>query len=213
MIVVKKKSAEKRRRGRPPAFDRSEVLARAARAFWAHGYEGASIADLTAAMGITPQSLYAAFGSKAALYREALAWYQDQIGEPTRRILEEEPDVARALTRILEESARAFTGRECPKGCMISTALLQCAEENGAVAHEVAQIRSDTIALFRSRIESAIAAGQLKPNTDADGLARFVGAMIQGLSVQAHDGATAEALEAAVAVAAAAIERCRVPGG
>ena len=209
MTIVKNSLPPKRGRGRPRAFDRTEVLERAARTFWAHGYEGASIADLTTAMGITPQSLYAAFGSKEALFREALAWYQQHIGEAAVRILENDPDVVRALTGILELSARAFAGQQCPKGCMISTALLQCAQENEAVAQQVAQMRSDAITLFRSRIENEMAAGQLKSDTDADALARFVGAMIQGMSVQAHDGATAADLEAVVALAARTLELCR----
>lgn len=209
MIDVKNSRA--RKRGRPPAFDRGEVLGRAAQTFWRFGYEGASIADLTAAMGITPQSLYAAFGSKAALYAEALDWYQRHVGELTARILREETDTACALVAVLEASARAFAGPDGPRGCMISTALLQCAGENEPVARAVARIRSDTIALFRARIEAGIAAGQLRGDTDAGGLARFVGAMIQGLSIQARDGASAADLAATVAVAAAAIERYRAP--
>ena len=209
MIVVKNTASEKRGRGRPRAFDRTEALGRAALTFWEHGYEGASIADLTAAMGITPQSLYAAFGSKAALYGEALAWYQSQIASTSRRILDEEADVITALTRFIQYSARAFAESEQPKGCMISTALLGCAEENEAVAQQVASMRTATIAWIQARVERGIAAGQMKSNTDAAAIARFVGAVIQGLSVQAHDGATAKELEAVAAVAAAVLRNQR----
>ena len=99
MTVVKNINAGSRSRGRPRAFDRDEALAKAAETFWRLGYEGASIADLTAAMGITPQSLYAAFSSKADLYREALDWYQVHIGASTAAALEEDDgrDVAHAV--------------------------------------------------------------------------------------------------------------------
>lgn len=198
-----------RPRGRPRAFDRGEALAKAAETFWRLGYEGASIADLTAAMSITPQSLYAAFSSKSDLYREALEWYQATVGGSMRSALEE-GDAVVALTRVLRDSAGEFTRRDRPQGCMVSTAVLTCATENEPVARHVAGLRTATINLIRARIERGISEGQLKRETNADSLARFVGAMIQGMSVQAQDGAPAEALSALADHAVAEIERHRV---
>lgn len=208
MIVVKNKTPTPRPRGRPRAFDRDKALVKAAETFWRLGYEGASIADLTAAMGITPQSLYAAFSSKADLYREALAWYQAHIGSSTAEALEE-PDVVAALTRILRDSAREFTRPDRPHGCMVSTAVLTCAAENEPVARHVSTLRGATLAAIRARIERGIAEGQLRPGTDAEALARFVGAMIQGMSVQAQDGASEAALATLAGHAIAEIERHR----
>ncbi len=198
-----------RRRGRPPAFNRHQVLARAAETFWRLGYEGASIADLTEAMGITPQSLYAAFGSKADLYKEALKHYQGTVGAFTARVLAEEANTADALVRLLRESAREFCRTGRPPGCMISTATLACASENQPVADHVAGLRSATLAAFRDRIERGIAEGHLRPDTDAAALARYLGAIIQGMSVQARDGASAEELLAFAEIAGAEILRRR----
>lgn len=209
MIVVENKESLPRRRGRPPAFDRNDVLEKAAETFWRLGYEGASIADLTAAMGITPQSLYAAFTSKADLYREALAWYQANIGASTARALEES-DVVTALARVLRESAHEFTKPGYPHGCMVSTAVLTCAVENEPVARHVSSLRNETLDVIKARIERGVAEGQLKQATDAAALARFVGAMIQGMSVQAQDGASKSALSAMAGLAIAEIERRRV---
>lgn len=209
MIDVENNKPISRPRGRPRAFDRSEVLEKAAETFWRLGYEGASIAALTAAMGITPQSLYAAFSSKAYLYREALAWYQAHIGASTARALEEN-DVVTALARVLHESAREFTRPGRPHGCMVSTAVLTCAVENEPVARHVSSLRNETLDALKARIERGIAAGQLKQATDAAALARFVGAMIQGMSVQARDGASKSSLSAVVNLAVAEIERHRV---
>ncbi|QRI66142.1 TetR/AcrR family transcriptional regulator (plasmid) [Shinella sp. PSBB067] len=209
MIVVENKESLPRRRGRPPAFDRNDVLEKAAETFWRLGYEGASIADLTAAMGITPQSLYAAFTSKADLYREALAWYQANIGASTARALEES-DVVKALARVLRESAHEFTKPGYPHGCMVSTAVLTCAVENEPVARHVSSLRNETLDVIKARIERGVAEGQLKQATDAAALARFVGAMIQGMSVQAQDGASKSALSAMAGLAIAEIERRRV---
>lgn len=208
MIVVKNMKDIARRRGRPPAFDRDEVLEKAADTFWRLGYEGASIADLTAAMGITPQSLYAAFTSKSDLYREALAWYQAHIGVSTARALQEK-DVVTALARVLRESAREFTRADRPHGCMVSTAVLTCAVENEPVARHVSGLRNDTLDAVKSRIERGIAEGQLKQATDAPALARFVGAMVQGMSVQAQDGASELALSAMTDLAVEEIKRHR----
>ncbi|MBK3801449.1 TetR/AcrR family transcriptional regulator [Azospirillum argentinense] len=205
---MKNNAPTPRPRGRPRAFDRDEALAKAADTFWRLGYEGASIADLTAAMGITPQSLYAAFASKADLYREALEWYQATVGASTAAALEE-GDAVVALTRVLRDSARDFTRRDRPHGCMVSTAVLTCATENAPVARHVAGLRTATINLIRVRIERGISEGQLKGETNAASLARFVGAMIQGMSVQAQDGAPTEALSALADHAVAEIERHR----
>ncbi|QCN99535.1 TetR/AcrR family transcriptional regulator (plasmid) [Azospirillum argentinense] len=205
---MKNNAPTPRPRGRPRAFDRDEALAKAADTFWRLGYEGASIADLTAAMGITPQSLYAAFASKADLYREALEWYQATVGASTAAALEE-GDAVVALTRVLRDSVRDFTRRDRPHGCMVSTAVLTCATENDPVARHVAGLRTATINLIRARIERGISEGQLKGETNAASLARFVGAMIQGMSVQAQDGAPTEALSALADHAVAEIERHR----
>lgn len=211
MTIVENKKPASRPRGRPRAFDRDEALANAAETFWRLGYEGASIADLTAAMGITPQSLYAAFTSKADLYREALEWYQAHIGASTAAALEEN-DVVVALTRVLRESAREFTIRGRPHGCMVSTAVLTCAVENEPIARHVSGLRNGTLGVLTARIENGIAARQLKPDADAKALARFVGAMIQGMSVQAQDGASRSDLLAIADHAIAEIRRHSVAG-
>lgn len=176
--------------------------------FWRHGYEGASIADLTAAMGITPQSLYAAYSSKADLYREALDWYQSTVGKVVANALDE-ADVFVALAGALRTAADEFSQPDRPRGCMISTAVLTCAVENQEVAQHVASLRTRTIEMVRARIERGIAEGEVEPATDAEALARFVGAIIQGMSVQAQDGASMQELEAIAEHAVAEVERHR----
>jgi len=183
-----------RKRGRPPAFDRETVLASARDTFWKHGYDGSSIADLTAAMGITPQSLYAAFGSKAELYRETLEQYRRMPRPEPGNPFQDSLDTVTAFERFLMNSAKIFTAPEHPKGCMISTAVLNCAEENEPIAHHVASMRLQTLDIFVKRIERGISEGDMRPDTDARSLARFLGAIVQGMSVQARDGATTEEL-------------------
>ncbi|MFK0163831.1 TetR/AcrR family transcriptional regulator [Rhizobium sp. NPDC090279] len=198
MTIVKNnevtENSSPRKRGRPPAFDRETVLASARDTFWKHGYDGSSIADLTAAMGITPQSLYAAFGSKAELYRETLDQYRRMPRPEPGNPFQDELDTVSAFERFLTNSAKIFTAPEHPKGCMISTAVLNCAEENEPIAHHVASMRLQTLDIFTARIERGIAEGDMRPDADARSLARFLGAIVQGMSVQARDGATTEEL-------------------
>ncbi|MGF0540325.1 TetR/AcrR family transcriptional regulator [Agrobacterium sp. ES01] len=199
IVVINKSTSIPRPRGRPRAFDRAEALEHAGLTFWRLGYEGASIADLTKAMGITPQSLYSAFSSKADLYREALDWYQSRIGAFAIAALEE-PEVTTAIERLLMEAAVEFSNPDRPHGCMISTAVLNCAEENQTVAAMVAGERKTTLDALQNRIARGIAEGQLPSNTDPQALARFVGAIIQGMSVQAKDGASAAELKAIASI-------------
>ena len=142
-----------RLRGRPRSFDRNAALAVAMETFWRLGYEGASIADLTAAMAITPQSLYAAFGSKAELYREALGLYRATSGASLAKTLDEEPTVSAAFERVLKQRARTFAGRGHPAGCMISTAVLTCASENEPIADHLRELRNGALAGFRAGLE------------------------------------------------------------
>ncbi len=192
--IEEKKNSSPRKRGRPPAFDRETVLAAARDTFWQHGYDGSSIADLTAAMGITPQSLYAAFGSKAELYRETLDQYRRMPRPEPGNPFQDKLDTVTAFERFLTNSARIFTAPEHPKGCMISTAVLNCAEENEPIAHHVASMRLQTLDVFTARIERGIAEGDIRPEANPRSLARFLGAIVQGMSVQARDGATTDEL-------------------
>lgn len=188
------KSSSLKSRGRPRKFDREVALGKATQVFWILGYEGASIADLTAAMEITPQSLYSAFKSKSALFRESLNHYQQQIGSYALQALTEEKSIINALTRLLRESAYHFSQTKFPKGCMISTAVLACAVENNAEAEYVAMLRERTLSAIQARIQDAVIKGELHSNTDSAALAHYLGALIQGMSVQARDGASEEDL-------------------
>ncbi|MDG5495307.1 TetR/AcrR family transcriptional regulator [Niveispirillum sp. BGYR6] len=210
--VINNKSAAPRPRGRPRAFDREKAVAIAGHLFWRLGYEGTSIADLTAAMGITPQSLYAAFRSKADLYAEALRWYQAEIGAATAEALSNS-DIMVAFERVLLDSAREFCKPGRPPGCMISTAVLTCAIENDTVAEIVAGLRRATLIAFRDRLQHAVDEGALRPDADVAALARFIGALVQGMSVQARDGATEAELTGIAHLGIAELHRHRMDGG
>ncbi|WP_233576786.1 TetR/AcrR family transcriptional regulator [Citreicoccus inhibens] len=166
--------------------------------FGRQGYEGASLVDLTQAMGITAPSLYAAFESKAALYRRCLAHYRAGAGAFTQRALTGEGTTRECFARVLRDSAAHFVRDQALRGCLISTAALTCAAENQAVVEHTASLRADALAQFEARIERGLAEGDVPAGTDTKMLARYIGAVLQGMSVQAQDGAPeAELLQVA----------------
>ncbi|MEO6340932.1 MAG: TetR/AcrR family transcriptional regulator [Caulobacteraceae bacterium] len=198
-------------RGRPRGFDRDKALEEAALVFWRLGYDGASIADLTAAMGITPQSLYAAYRSKADLYRETLDWYRADFGEPLLSSLDDESSAVTAIEQVLRRFAHNFSRSNRPGGCMIATGALACAEANRAVSEEVAALRGLAWEMYRDRLARAVREGELRPDTDPDILARYIATIIQGMSVQGRDGADEVSLLAVVEIAAGELRRHRAP--
>lgn len=179
-----------RKRGRPRILDREKGLNIAAQLFWKHGYEGTSISDLTHAMNITAPSLYSTFGSKEELYQQAIDYHIDQDTQARLALLQKEDLSAyEAVKLYLYATADSMTNPDKPRGCMISTAVLQHAEENESVAQLVAVRRNNAIQLMKSRLNRAIQQNELASDTDTESLARFYLAVVQGMSAQACDGA------------------------
>jgi AcrR family transcriptional regulator len=138
-------------RGRPRSFDRTAALHRAMELFWERGYEGASLSDLTAAMGIGSPSLYAAFGSKAALFKEAVAYYNATTGGPQRE-LEAAPTARAGIEALLRHYARAYVEPGHPPGCMVMLAATTGAAENEEVRRFLAGCRQEDLETLRRRI-------------------------------------------------------------
>lgn len=195
------KRIERRPRGRPRALDRDEALETALQLFWRQGYEGTSVADLTAAMGVTPPSLYTAFGSKERLYQEALDRYGASYGSFTARALAEEPTARHAVERILRESVAIYSEGPAPRGCMLASGAVACAPEHTLVAADLSRRRLATISTIKARFDRAVTEGELAPSTDTEALAAFYAAVVQGLSIQARDGVDRDVLDAIAATA------------
>lgn len=190
-----------RKRGRPRMLDREAGLEVAARLFWERGYEGTSISDLTQAMGITPPSLYATFGSKEELFGLALDYSIARENGRRSEILQAKTPLYQALKAYLYDIAEGHTQPDKPRGCIVSTAVLQHSEENASVARTTASLREASMQILKARFDRAVDEGELPEKTDTDTLARFYGAIIQGMSAQACDGACSVRLKALIDVA------------
>ena len=183
-------------RGRPLSFDRDKALENAMHIFWKRGYEAASISELTAAMGITPPSLYAAFGDKEHLFLEAIERYASGPGGGAPRALAEEPTARAAIERLLNEAAEELTRTCHPAGCMVVTAATNCSQSSEHIQKALAKRRASSEAGIRCRIEQGVAEGELPADTDATSLANFYSTVLQGMSMQARDGVSHASLMA-----------------
>jgi AcrR family transcriptional regulator len=173
--------------GRPREFDPDKALDVALHVFWRRGYEGASMADLTEAMGITKPSLYAAFGNKEELFRKALDRYVDGPGGYVQVALAK-PTVREVVEHLLFEAANAVTDPNNPPGCLAVQGALTCGEAAESIKQELMSRRAHGEQDLHQRFERAIAEGDLPKETDAADLARYLSAILQGMAVQAAGG-------------------------
>lgn len=175
--------------------------------FWAKGYEGAQLVDLTAAMGINPPSFYAAFGSKQAIFREAIDLYLATSGANAMRALEETPVARDAVEAMLRASAAVALAAPEAGGCLLILGLVNCLPENRPSRDYLRDIRRTTIERIRRRLDRGLGDGDLAAGADTAELASFYATVMQGLSLQARDGAGREELDAVVAAAMRALDR------
>ena len=187
-----------RPRGRPRAFDRNDALDRAMRLFWRRGYEATSVSDLTEAMGITPPSLYAAFGDKKRLFLEAVDRYQAGPGSFAQAALCDEPTAEAAMRRLMTGTIDSFFEPKSSKGCMVVLAATNCTADSRDIADELAARRRLAERIVRDRIAAGRDAGELAANTDVEALAALVITTLYGLSIKARDGASRASLRKVV---------------
>jgi AcrR family transcriptional regulator len=180
--------------GRPRAFDADKALDAALKVFWRKGYEGASLPDLTRAMGINRPSLYAAFGNKQQLFRRAMQRYStgpagfvaDALAQPTARAVVE---------RLFRGGIDMVANSKNPRGCFMVQGALACGDEADCMRKAMLQQREAGVSELRKRLERARSEGDLPADSDPAALARYVATIMHGMAVQAASGATSRELQ------------------
>ncbi|WP_413725820.1 TetR/AcrR family transcriptional regulator [Sodalis sp. RH16] len=181
----------KKGRGRPKQFDRDSALDKALEMFWRHGYEATSMSDLVEATGAKAPTLYAEFGNKEGLFRAAVERYVIKFAEKGKALLAR-PDctVAEAVENFFRAAASMFTDKSLPSGCFIictSAALSASSEEVAQMLKCRHHLQENTL---RDFLQSRQALGELSADAPVAALAKYLAGTLQGMSVQARDGAT-----------------------
>lgn len=183
-------------RGRPRSFDRQEALKTAMRLFWERGYEAVSLSDLTRAMRIQPPSLYSAFGSKEALFREAVALYAATEGAANASSFAAAATAQEAVAALLHGTAARVARAGEPVGCLVVLGALNCTAQNEGVAEFLRELRRQSTSSLRERLERGRLEGDVSPDADLDALANYYSCIASGLSLLARDGAGPNQLRA-----------------
>ena len=173
--------------GRPRQFDRDRALIKARNLFWRQGYEGTSMSDLVAELGIASARIYKAFGSKEQLFREAIAHYENEEGSFADRALTTEGDVRQAIKTLLSDAITLYSQPGKPHGCMVVSTAASVSAENDGIKSRLAEHRLQRTQQIIDRLRLAVQNGELPETTDPDSLGDFC-RLLHGLSVQARDG-------------------------
>jgi AcrR family transcriptional regulator len=176
--------------GRPRSFDRDAALEVAMRLFWRHGYEGVSFQQLTAATGLAAPSLYAAFGNKASLYREALDRYGTMRLASDLSFMDERLTLVDAVRLLLESTAKGLLDPAGEVGCMLNMGMITNHPDHVDLARELVERRAAFRHLLVEKLHCWV------DGERAESLARYLTTVMQGMAIQAKDGATADELQA-----------------
>src|SRR5437868_5966600 len=178
-------------RGRPRSFDRNQALHQARDVFWELGYEGATLADLQKAMGgIAAPSFYAAFGSKEALFKEAVELHSRTEGRPVARALIDYPTARASIAAMLHAAAEYCSQPGKPRGCLITLGTLNCTSANRGIDEHLRGMRRQRQKYIRQRLERGVKEGDVPAHVNLSALTSFFTTVLDGLALQARDGAS-----------------------
>ena len=190
--------------GRPRGFDREEALSRAMEVFWAKGHEATTLTELQRVMGINAPSFYAAFGSKDELFREVVELYGRTEGVPVAQALQGGDTARASIEGVLRAAATAFSQPGKPRGCIVALGVATCSDTTTEIADFMRGQRANRHAVIEQRLRQGIADGDLSPSFDVRATASFYTTIIDGIAVEARDGASRKALQRIVDYAMAA---------
>jgi AcrR family transcriptional regulator len=175
--------------GRPISFDKDVAIEAAMLLFWERGYEGTSMADLTQAMGLSPSSVYAAFGDKHALFQLAVKRYMEMRAQYAVKALEE-PTLEKSIRALFSNTIEFLTTPGHPPTCMTLAGAVGCSLAAKPARDLMTELRKQNQAAVRERLLEARKNGELPKEISVDDYARYLSTIIAGLSIQAANGST-----------------------
>ncbi|MCW7553925.1 TetR/AcrR family transcriptional regulator [Endozoicomonas gorgoniicola] len=181
--------------GRPRSFNQETALEEALKIFWSQGYEGASVKDLTKAMGINKPSMYDTFGNKEELFLKAVDMYIRCETEFFFQALELD-DIHQVITSILQGSAQANCSEEKPKGCLIIQGALVCSSEASTIKQALIKCRNEMSEVLQRRFEKARKEGQLVDGANPKVMCHYLTTVLNGLSVHSVDDTSKQMIHA-----------------
>lgn len=184
------KDAPKKKRGRPKCFSEQQALEKAMLLFWEYGYEATSISDLTHALEITAPSLYSCFGDKASLFYRCIDYYLEHEACPIVPIFEQAKTAKVAFEIYLYNSIQRLIQPNKPSGCMLIVATVNCSEQTQQVQQKILEKRLQEKEKLLQRLKQGVLDGDLVPDAPIEEMTDFYATVIQGLTLQARDGAT-----------------------
>ncbi|HTV55208.1 MAG TPA: TetR/AcrR family transcriptional regulator [Terriglobia bacterium] len=183
------KTATAKKMGRPRGFDEEVALDAAMKLFWERGYEGTSMADLKKAMGLTPPSIYAAFGDKKSLFELAAKRYAEGPAQYQARALLK-PTLREVILALFQNTIEFLTEPGHPSGCMTLTGAMACSLEAKSAKELMTEIRKQNEAALKARLQQARKSGELAADLNVDDYSRYLSTFLGGLSIQAANGAS-----------------------
>jgi len=188
----------KKKRGRPKCFNEQQALEKAMLLFWEHGYEATSISDLTHALHLTAPSLYSSFGDKTGLFYQCIDYYLAHEACPIEAIFLEAKTAKVAFELFLYENVQRLAQPNKPAGCMLVVATMNCSENAQLVQHNILEKRLKTKQKMLERLQQGVENGDINRTAPLQEIADFYTTVLQGLTIQARDGATVEQLHKVV---------------
>lgn len=175
--------------GRPIGFDKDAALEAAMLLFWKRGFEGTSMADLTRAMGLSPSSIYAAFGDKYALFSLAVKRYMESRAQYATKALEE-PTLEGVIRALFDNRVAFLTTPGHPPTCMTLAGAMGCSVDATPARDLMTEIRKRNEVAMKKRFLEARRSGELSKDINVDDFARYLSSILAGLSIQAANGST-----------------------
>ena len=186
--------------GRPVSFDRDAALEAAMLLFWERGFEGASMADLTAAMGLNPSSIYAAFGDKQALFALTVKRYLHTRAGYAADALRE-PTLEKVIRALFRNTVAFLTASGHPPTCMTLAGAMGCSLAAAPARDLMTEVRRQNEIDIRQRLLQARKDGELPKEVNVDDYTRYISMLLAGLSIQAANGSTKAELKRTASMA------------